>query len=365
MITDKIPTIVFRLNKDNYEEILNKCPKAASLISNGSEKHTPWTSSCQTQWFFEEHGIAAINDRIQRLSKKHGFSHFKTSHLGGSCLNVVKGVSVNWRLLQYRKDGERGYYFSEVWFRVRKAKTLNGYSNKETFKYQETTYVEVTPNFTIQPLAVDDVDESQITLDADTMFREAFKYAEGLQGDQAITQNSLKAQILQNVVMSTLFKKIKKEVSFQHGEDVVRFDFTFNPAKAPEDSCNVDVHMTFEPKEGMQTCVNPMILDKMRDHSHLKFGMSQTSFFFVDRNLSWDQGFDKAVDFSDPTFDTDKFYIWICGVLEQYVKTAYKIAELKLQIIGLHDTMEALSQEDTKLFNHSFDKSFSGGPSTN
>lgn len=366
---DRIPNVLFRLNPGNYEEICKKCPRTVSALSPSST--TPWTSIYQTQWFYEEVGVSPdVPDLIRRLAKKHGFSNFKWGLHAGSCLNVANGVSVFWRIGQYTSGEERGCVFEKVGFTVRKARTLTGY-NSGQYQYQETSYVEDKASFCFDsfvPLHSTIVDHDKTLYgDADEMFREAFKYAEGLQGDPAITKNSLKKQVLQNMILSSIFDKIKKDVFFNVDGRIVRFASDLHPAKAPEDTCVVEVSLVPDDSraadsESSTTQLRFVHWPAIKTHPSLMFWLSQKSFKFADNNSS-DCVFDRSIDFSDPSFDVDKLYLWIKDVLVQYFNTALEVAELKHQIISLSDRATNLSVADSKLFERTFNANF-GGVST-
>lgn len=349
---EKIPNIVFRLNPGNFPELLSKCSRSASLITSNQ---TPWTSRYQTQWFYEETKMDAdIPDLIRRLAKKHGFANFKSGPHGGSCINVAKGVSISWSLEQYDIKNERGYYFDRIDFYVRKARTLTGYGESQ-YEYKETSYVKAGDPFTLDIYAslLEGGAQSNggstfkgFTI-ADEMFRAAFKYAEGLQGDPAVTKSSLRKQILQNMIMSSILEKIKKNVSFTLDDKIIRFDYSFTPAKAPEDSCCVDVRL-----------VSSAADTDICKHAALTFWLSQKQFKLRDDGLGYKHGFSKSVDFSDPSFDIDNLYLWFKDILQQYFKTAVKSAELKRQAASLIDAAERLSIHDSHLFEQMFDANF-------
>lgn len=360
---DKIPNILFRLNPSNYEEICQKCPKTVSYLSSSS--NTPWTSNYQTQWFYEEVGVSPdIPDLIRRLAKKHGFSNFKWSLHSGSCLNVTKGVSVFWHIGQYTSGEERGYAFEKIGFTVRKARTLTGY-NSGQYQYQETRYVDDKTTFCfdsfVEGAFVDH--DKHFCGDVDGMFREAFKYAEGLQGDPAITKNSLKKQILQNMILSSIFDKIKKDVFFNVDGRVVRFACDLHPAKAPEDTCYVDVRLVPDDSRAANSPdkeePSTTHWSAIKTHPSLMLWLSNKSFKFADNNSS-NCVFEKSIDFSDPSFDVDKLYLWVKDVLVKYFNTALEVAELKRQIICLSNCATNLSVADSQLFERMFDANFMG-----
>lgn len=360
---DKIPNVLFRLNPKNYDEIREKCPKTASQLSSSAK--TPWTSNYQTQWFYEEVGVSPdIPDLIRRLAKKHGFSNFKWNLHSGSCLNVAKGVSIYWHIGQYTSGEERGYTFEKIGFTVRKARTLTGY-NSGQYQYQETSYVDNKTAFCFdssvprQSAIVDN--DKHLYGNVDEMFRVAFKYAEGLQGDPAITKNSLKKQILQNMILSSIFDKIKKDVFFNVDGRVVRFASDFHPAKAPEDTCYVEVRLVPDDSRAADAPDNEESStthwSAIKTHPSLMFWLSNKSFKFADNNSS-SCAFDKSIDFSDPSFDVDKLYLWAKDVLVKYFNTALEVAELKRQIISLSNCATNLSVADSKLFERMFDANF-------
>lgn len=356
---NKLPTIVFHVNPDNYEELRKKVPHNAAF-HDSEHPERPWDSHWLTNQLYLDAGIGPdIPDYIRRLAKKHGFSGFKSYPTGGSCINVAKGVSVYWEIDSYcdPERKERGYKFRELSFYIRRAKTLIGYNTCQ-YEYQQTSYVKDNQIYTLDSPTLSQHKKGKSTdlhfTDADVMFKEAFKYAESLKGDAAITKNSLRKQILHNIVMATIFDKVKKNVSFTIGDSIIQFDSTINPARANEDTCYVDVKF-FVSSDGNAL---PQVAEILSNHGGLQFTMSSKSFSFRDSSLSWDSGFSRAIDLSDPSFDTDKLYLWTQDVLGQYFKTAVKVSELKCQIISLQQAGQNLSTADTKNFEMMFDANF-------
>ena len=353
-----IPDQLLVVSKDNfvelYREAYHKDPdkaRATNALLNFSHYETD--SVCYKLCPANKH-----SSTIRKLAMQYGFTSFKTDSNGGSAFNVKKGVRVLWRYSWYTAEVDQsgnvsavGYAFDRIWFEVRKAKTKYGWKMAEKYTYTETSYDTHEQGFSFVnqkwlDLTANEHNRSSIhgvrtytsCKSAARMFEEAFNYGQTLQGDEAVTENTLKKKMLQNIIMTSVFDSFKNEV-YGEGSERCRIKLNYGLAKAPEDSCTAC--LTFVPASpgSEPSPLMPFLVD----HHRAFFELSSSSFGIGYGNTV-------KIDFNDPAFDIDKLKAVVSKAIKRHYETVLLVSNHRLQIKGFKTLIQGRDADDRLVY---------------
>jgi len=309
-------------------------------------------------------------EKIRKFAKKRGFGNVQDNGHAGSAINIKSGVRLHWSYQNTVADDYTVRKLGAAHIEVRTKRTKDGYNGCDRYSYEETYYKKSCSYY----VADDQTSKPTITtmpyLSASDKFFDnsndlliaLFEDASKISGDKAITQNTRKNGLPQNIIMDVLCTRLANDVYSAEDQSsnlvTAKLQHSTAQAKAAEDfaltTFNFEI-IADNPAGGIASKIyqptqyagSPIARTKsgFRIEFKLNSNSLRVSSSFTDMYLcgsehsssshTWSLPVvSKDIDFNDPqSFDPDAIFVllnrWLTSLLFVYLGVIRSICELQ------------------------------------